>query len=67
MDSKKIGSDSEGMNEKKAYEPPKAMRLGDMRGGVGDCYESGSGDAWCDTSGNTATSGCYGSGNNGPY
>jgi len=68
MDCIKKGSGSEGSSKKKDYEPPKAMRLGDMRNGVGQsaCYASGSGDGViCDTAGNSAA-GCYGPGNNGP-
>ena len=48
------------------YEPPQAMRLGEVRNGTGDCWSSGSGDAsWCYISGNGATggNGCEGAGN----
>ncbi|MDD4650662.1 MAG: hypothetical protein PHQ34_00375 [Methanothrix sp.] len=54
MDRKKIVSDSEGLSEKKAYEPPRAMRLGDMRNGAGICGGTGSSDAECVADGNAA-------------
>ena len=55
---------SECQGEKKAYEPPRAMRLGEMRNGAGACISSGSGDGdFCEGSGNSASGGCYGSGN----
>ncbi|MDD4650661.1 MAG: hypothetical protein PHQ34_00370 [Methanothrix sp.] len=41
-------------SEKKAYEPPRAMRLGDMRNGAGLCESTGSGDASCIADGNSA-------------
>lgn len=41
-------------SEKKTYEPPKAVRLGDMRGGAGACEFSGSNDAECLGDGNSA-------------
>jgi hypothetical protein len=67
MDSIRKGSGSKALSEKKSYEPPRAMRLGEMRSGAGDC-ESGSGDSLaCFQSGNSALSGCFGSGNNGPF
>jgi hypothetical protein len=66
MDRQKIVSDSEGLSDKKAYEPPKAMRLGDMRGGSGACAGSGSGDSICDASGNAASSNCIVAGNGAP-
>jgi hypothetical protein len=55
-------------SEKKAYEPPRAMRLGEMKSGAGACYGTGSGDGdICEDNGNSASGiGCYGSGNNGP-
>jgi hypothetical protein len=65
MNTIKKESGSECLNEKKSYEPPRAMRLGEMKSGAGDC-ESGSGDSVCFESGNSASSGCYASGNNGP-
>jgi hypothetical protein len=34
----------DGLSEKEAYEAPRAMRLGEMRGGAGACEPSGSGD-----------------------
>jgi hypothetical protein len=42
--------DQKAQSEKKAYEPPRAMRLGEMRNGAGEC-STGSGDS---------TGGCYG-------
>jgi hypothetical protein len=64
MNSIKKGSSSEGLSEKKAYEPPKAMRLGDMRNGAGQssCF-GGSGDgSGCFASGNLASGSCSDSG-----
>lgn len=62
MDHIKKGSGSEGLSEKKAYEPPRAMRLGDMRGGAGAC-EPGSGDfESCSGNGNYAEA-CNSAGN----
>jgi len=66
MDSIKKRSGSEVLSEKKAYEPPRAMRLGDMRGGAGACESSGSGDSICDASGNAASSNCIVAGNGVP-
>ncbi|MEI6102827.1 MAG: hypothetical protein WCP70_02680 [Methanothrix sp.] len=64
MDSIKKGSGSEGLNGKLAYEPPKAMRLDDMREGEGvSCLSSGSGNASCQANGNSATFTCASSGN----
>ncbi|MEI6102822.1 MAG: hypothetical protein WCP70_02655 [Methanothrix sp.] len=65
MDCIKNGSSSEGSSEKKDYEPPKAMRLGDMRNGAGVCSNTGSGDGEsCSGDGNSAAGGCFGDGNN---
>jgi hypothetical protein len=47
------GSGSEGSGEKKDYEPPRAMRLGEMRSGAGACG-TGSGDEGCLSNGNSA-------------
>lgn len=58
---KETGKD--GLNEKKAYEPPRAMHLGEMRNGAGACF-GGSGDQFsCDLSGNSASGECMDSGN----
>jgi hypothetical protein len=39
---------------KKAYDPPRAMRLGDMRNGAGDCVQTGSGvSGMCASNGNS--------------
>ncbi len=66
MNNIKKGAGSEGLNEKKAYEPPKAIRLGDMCDGEGRmCTSSGSGDSNCDTTGNSASLLCR-TGNSGP-
>jgi len=55
----KKGSVSEGNREKKAYEPPKAMRLDDVRNGADAC-DNGSGDAsFCYQNGNSAGGTCY--------
>jgi hypothetical protein len=57
------GSGSEALSEKKAYEPPRAMRLGEMRGGAGACYGPGSGDGEsCSGNGNYAEA-CNSAGN----
>jgi hypothetical protein len=56
--------DKKVQSEKKDYEPPRAMRLGEMRSGAGLC-DTGSGDYDCDLEGNSATSLCD-NGNNGP-
>jgi hypothetical protein len=63
MDSIKKGSGCDGLSEKKAYEPPRAMRLGEMKSGAGACYGTGSGDSHCEENGNSAAS-CFVSGNN---
>jgi hypothetical protein len=55
-------SSSAESSEKKAYEPPKAMRLGEMRNGAGLCQSTGSGDASCISDGNAAGF-CTGDGN----
>jgi hypothetical protein len=55
MNTIKKESGSEGLSEKKAYEPPRAMRLGEMRGGAGACYGPGSGNGdFCSDNGNYA-------------
>jgi hypothetical protein len=41
-------------SEKKAYEPPRAMRQGEMGNGTGSCFGSGSGDEYCQNNGNSA-------------
>jgi hypothetical protein len=65
MDSIKNESCGEALSEKKAYESPRAMRLGDMRNGAGDCIASGSGDGIiCQGSGNSAAGICFASGSN---
>jgi hypothetical protein len=66
MDSIKKGSGSEGLNGKLAYDPPKAMRLDDMREGEGASCISGSGNANCQSSGNSASFSCTLFGNSGP-
>jgi hypothetical protein len=44
----------DGLGEKKDYEPPKAMRLEEMRNGAGDCVQTGSGDSgMCASNGNS--------------
>jgi len=48
--------------DKKKYEPPKAMRLDDKESGKGLCDPSGSGDSYCMESGNSAVQ-CYEPGN----
>jgi hypothetical protein len=54
-----------GLGQKKAYEPPRAMRLDEMRNGAGDCITNGSGDADnCVVNGNSAGNVCDTSGNN---
>jgi hypothetical protein len=53
----------ESLSKKRAYEPLRAMRLEEMRSGSGNCYRSGSGDNFCDSSGNSAYTNCLGSGN----
>jgi hypothetical protein len=63
MDSIKKGSGCDGLSEKKAYEPPRAMRLGEMRSGAGLCEASGSGDIECRSNGNSALGICFSSGN----
>lgn len=55
-------SSREESSEKKAYEPPRAIRLGEMRNGAGACAASGSGDASCEEDGNSAGF-CLGVGN----
>jgi hypothetical protein len=51
------------LSQKKAYEPPKAIRLGEMRNGAGYC-NTGSGDNdECNTAGNSAVLQCTSSGN----
>jgi hypothetical protein len=55
-------SGCKGMREKKAYEPPRAMRLGEMRNGAGAC-SPGSGDLEsCSGNGNYAEA-CNSAGN----
>ena len=49
-------------SEKKAYEPPRAMRLGEMRSGAALCEGSGSGDSGCYGNGNSASVYCSASG-----
>jgi hypothetical protein len=51
------------LSQKKSYEPPKAIRLGEMRNGAGDC-NPGSGDTIkCSAAGNSASWECASSGN----
>jgi hypothetical protein len=57
--------DQKVQSEKKAYEPPRAMRLVEMRSGAGACDASGSGDYQCLGNGNSAIAACDNSGNNG--
>jgi hypothetical protein len=58
-------SDSEGLSNKRAYEPPRAVRLDDVGNGAGACDGSGSGDHnSCSSSGNIAFYTCSSSGNN---
>jgi hypothetical protein len=64
MDSIRKGSGSKALSEKKSYEPPRAMRLGEMRGGAGACDPLGSGDSGC-YGGNNAVFTCD-TGNSGP-
>jgi hypothetical protein len=54
MDSIKKESCRDGSSEKKAYEPPRVMRLGEMRNGAGFCESSGTGDTSCLADGNSA-------------
>jgi hypothetical protein len=54
--------DQKVQSEKSAYEPPRAMRLGEMRNGAGLC-NTGSGDAGCYGDGNGPTSFCSNNGN----
>lgn len=63
MDCIKKGSGSEGLSKKKAYEPPKALRLDDLREGEGAICISGSGNPTCQSSGNSAGFVCTSSGN----
>jgi hypothetical protein len=54
MSNMKNESGSEGLGEKNAYEPPRAMRLEEMRNGAGDCVQTGSGDSrMCASNGNS--------------
>jgi hypothetical protein len=56
---------SYGLVEKRAYEPPRSMRLDDVGNGAGACDASGSGDRnSCSSSGNIAFYSCSSYGNN---
>jgi len=48
--------------DKKKYEPPKAVRLDDKESGKGACHPTGSGDVSCTYSGNSATYSCFNTG-----
>jgi hypothetical protein len=51
-------------DDRPAYEPPRALRLGDMHAGEGiGCSQPGSGALGCGWPGNTPTGGCEDPGN----
>ncbi|MEI6102828.1 MAG: hypothetical protein WCP70_02685 [Methanothrix sp.] len=66
MNNIKKGSCSESLNGKLAYDPPKAMRLNDMRSGAGGpgCFNTGSSNSSsCSTGSSASGLGCISSGN----